>query len=77
MRHREEKKALIPDAPGNWSPEGWDLGTSRGRITYLDIDILLIMVSGHSSLSQGALQEAANMDKWEPQMESQNVARDR
>lgn len=60
MGHRVKKKVLISDAHSTWSPTGWDLGASRGSLIYLNI--LLIMVSGHTSSSQGSLEEAANVD---------------
>lgn len=62
MGHRVKKKILISDAHSTWSPTAWDLGASRGSIIYLNIGVFLIMVNGHTSSSQGALEEAANVD---------------
>lgn len=76
MGHMVEKKVRISDAHRTWSPKGWGVGASRGSITFLNVGVLLLMVSGHRSSSEGALEEAANMDKWRPQIEWEREARD-
>lgn len=59
---QSKKKVMISDAHSTWSPTGWDLGASRGSIIYLNVSVLFLMVSGHTSSSQGALEEVANVD---------------
>lgn len=75
MGHRVEETILIPDAHSTWSPKDWDLGASRSSMTYVNTEIFLIMACVHSSLSQGALEEAAIVEKWKTQMEWENEAR--
>ena len=69
MRHRAEKKDLIVDALSAWSSKVWDVGLpeAAGPIWMMESLLSLPVTMAHHL--QGALQEAAKMDRWEPQVE--------